>query len=98
MISYALVIVGVLLLMRMLVVSSRSGTLMLAAIVALGGGLALLSPPRPVGDSRDHVTMATALAHASPPQPSDDLRRSWFYALTAAPFVRAAEAVGRDPR
>jgi hypothetical protein len=97
MISSALVVVGVLLLMRMLAVSSRSGTLMLVAILAIGGGLAMLSPPRPVGDSRDHVAIATAFARASPP-PSTDLRRSWFYALTATPFVRAVEAVGRDPR
>ena len=40
MISYALVVAGVLILMRMLAVSSRSGGLMLAALLALGGGLA----------------------------------------------------------
>ena len=98
MISYALVAAGVLILMRMLAVSSRSGALMLAAVLALGGGLAMLSPPRPVGDSRDHVAMATAIAHASPLPPASGVRRSWFYALTAAPLVRAAETIGRDPR
>jgi hypothetical protein len=98
MISYALVAAGVLILMRMLAVSSRSGTLMLAAVLALGGGLAMRSPPRPVGDSREHVAMATAIAHASPLPPAGDARRSWFYALTAAPFVRAVETLGRDPR
>ncbi len=98
MISYALVVAGVLILMRMLAVSSRSGALMLAAVLALGGGLAMLSPPRPVGDSRDHVAMATAIAHGSPLLPASDVRRSWFYALTAAPLVRAAETIGRDPR
>jgi len=98
MISYALVVAGVLILMRMLAVSSRSGALMLAAVLALGGGLAMLSPPRPVGDSRDHVAMATAIAHASPLPAASGVRRSWFYALTAAPLVRAAETIGRDPR
>ena len=98
MLSYVLVAAGVLLLMRMLAVSSRSGVLMLAAVLALGGGLAMLSPPRPVGDSRDHVAMATALAHVAPPRPVSGAQRSWFYALTAAPLVRAFEALGRDPR
>ena len=97
MLAYALVVAGALILARMLAVSSRSGTLMLAAVVTLAGGLALLSPPRQVGDSRDHVAMATAIAHASAPPPSE-VRRAWFYALTAAPFVRAAETAGRDPR
>ena len=98
MLSYMLVAAGVLLLMRMLAVSSRSGVLMLAAVLALGGGLAMLSPPRPVGDSRDHVAMATALAHFAPPQPVSGAQRSWFYALTAAPLIRAFETLGRDPR
>jgi hypothetical protein len=84
--------------MRMLAVSSRSGAFMLAAILAIGGGLSMLAPPQPVGDSRDHVAMATALAHAAPPAATSDVRRSWFYALIAAPFVRAAETAGRDPR
>ncbi len=97
MLAYALVVAGALILARMLAVSSRSGTLMLAAVVTLAGGLALLAPPRQVGDSRDHVAMATAIAHASAPPPSE-VRRAWFYALTAAPFVRAAETAGRDPR
>ena len=42
--------------------------------------------------------MATAIAHASPLPPASGVRRSWFYALTAAPLVRAAETIGRDPR
>jgi hypothetical protein len=95
---YALVVAGVLILVRMLAVSSRSGALILAAVLALGGGLAMLSPPRSVGDSRDHLAMATAFAHASAPPSASDARRSWFYALTAAPFVRAAGMLGRDPR
>ena len=70
MLAYALVVAGALILARMLAVSSRSGTLMLAAVVTLAGGLALLSPPRQVGDSRDHVAMATAIAHASAPPPA----------------------------
>jgi hypothetical protein len=97
MLSYALVIAGALLLLRMLAVSSRSGPMMLAAVLALGSGLAMLSPARPVGDSRDHVAMATAIAHGSPPE-SGEARRSFIYALTAAPLVRAAETAGRDPR
>jgi hypothetical protein len=98
MLSYLLAAAGVLLLMRMLAVSSRSGVLMLAAVLALGGGLAMLSPPRPVGDSRDHVAMATALAHFTPPRSVSGAQRSWFYALTAAPFVRAVATLGRDPQ
>src|SRR6185436_16602093 len=98
MLSYALVAAGVLLLLRMLAVSSRSGVLMLAAVLALGGGLAMLSPPRPVGDSRDHVAMATSLAHFGAPRSVSAEPRSWFYALTAAPFARAAETFGRDPQ
>ena len=98
MLSYALVAAGVLLLLRMLAVSSRSGVLMLAAVLALGGGLAMLSPPRPVGDSRDHVAMATSLAHFAAPRPAGEAPRSWFYALAAAPFVRGFETLGRDPR
>jgi hypothetical protein len=89
---------GVLLLMRMLMVSSRSGVLIFAAVLALGGGLAMLSPSRPVGDSRDHVAMATALAHFAAPRPAGEEPRSWFYALTAAPLVRGVETLGRDPR
>jgi hypothetical protein len=95
--AYALVIAGALILARMLAVSSRSSMLMLAAVLTLAGGLAVLAPPRQVGDSRDHVAMATALAHASAP-PSGAAGRSWFYAFTAAPLVRVAEAAGRDPR
>ena len=98
MLSYVLVAAGVLLLLRMLAVSSRSGTMMLAAILALSGGLAMLSPPRPVGDSRDHVGMATSIAHVETPRAASGPQGSWFYALAAAPFVRASEAVGRDPR
>jgi hypothetical protein len=98
MLSYVLVAAGVLLLMRMLAVSSRSGVLMLAAVLALGGGLAMLSPPRPVGDSRDHVAMATALAHFTAPRSISGEQRPWFYALAAAPFARAFETLGRDPQ
>ena len=83
----ALVVAGVLILVRMLAVSSRSGTLILAAVLALGGG-SRCSRRRGRWAIRDHLAMATAFAHASAPPPASDARRSWFYALTAAPLFR----------
>lgn len=95
---YAVLVASVLLLLRMLAAPSRSALLLLTAVLGLSGGLAILSPPRPVGDSREHVAMASAIAHGSPPVGRDDqaVRPFWFYALAAAPLVRAAEAAGRN--
>ena len=94
-----LVVVSVLILLRTLAVSSRSAVLIFAAIVGLGGGLAMLSPERHVGDSREHVAMATAIAHGSSPRAPSDGRTepSWFYAFTAAPIVRVVETAGGSP-
>jgi hypothetical protein len=98
--AFALIIGSALILLRTLVVPRRSGVLTLVAIVGLTTGLTLRSPSRHVGDSREHVAMASSLAHGAAPRPADggSLRRSWFYALTAAPLVRGAEIVGREPR
>jgi hypothetical protein len=98
--AYSLVVVSVLILLRTLTVSSRSAVLIFAAIVGLGGGLAMLSPERHVGDSHEHVAMATAVAQgASPRAPSAEgrIKPSWFYAFIAAPIVRVVETAGGSP-
>lgn len=96
---YAVIVVSVLLLLRMLAVGGRSIALFVTAVLGLCVGLAILSPARPVGDSREHVAMASALAHGSAPVQADGQlpRHSWIYSLIAAPLVRAAEAAGRNP-
>jgi hypothetical protein len=96
---YLLIIASVLLLFRMLAVQSRSGVLLVVALGGLAGGLVAQSSRRPVGDSHQYVAMASAFAHGAAPARSEDqhVRRSWLYPLAAAPFVRAAEAAGRDP-
>ncbi len=97
-VAYALIVVSALILIRMLAASSRSAVPIFAAVVGLGGGLALLSPARHVGDSREHVMMARAIGHALPPRSADDtrLQPSWFYAFVAAPLVRGTELFSRE--
>ena len=50
--AYGLIVVSALILLRAVAVSSRSAVLTFASIVGLSGGLAILSPERPIGDSR----------------------------------------------
>lgn len=97
---YAVIVVSVLLLLRMLALPGRSMLLFVPAVIGLCAGLAIVSPSRALGDSDEHLAMASAIAHGSAPAAQDGReppRRSWLYALIAAPLVRAAEAVGANP-
>jgi hypothetical protein len=97
--AYGLVAVSVLILLWTLTVSRRSAVLSFAAIVALSSGLAMVSPERHVGDSHEHVAMATAIAHGAVPRAPGEkpAERSWFYAFVAAPLVRVVETAGGTP-
>ena len=98
--AYGLVAVSVLILLWTVTVSRRSAALSFGAIVALSSGLAMLSPERHVGDSHQHVAMATAIAHGASPHTPGERRPepSWFYASLAAPIVRVIETTGCSPQ